>query len=37
MYDLVQKGLASSDLRGCDTLSVRDVHALKRFLRQARF
>lgn len=32
-----KKGLGSGDLRGCDTLSVRDVYALKRFLRQARF
>ena len=37
MYDLVQKGLASSDLRGCDTLSVHGLYALKRFLRRARF
>jgi hypothetical protein len=37
MYDLVQKGLASSDLRGRDTLSVHGLYALKRFLRQARF
>lgn len=32
-----KKGLGSSNLRGCDTFSVRGLNALKRFLRRARF
>ena len=32
-----KKGLGGSDLRGCDTLSVHGLYALKRFLRRARF